>query len=454
MAKLSAVMPAVAKEGEPPHRTDVRFTDDDAEISYTSQTFFSLTRSSLQVQILRRSLFRSCDRVDIRMRSSKYALHHVGGRWGNGPFPRLSHFTEDLTQVFYEADSDAIPAIISSRSPADPERAVIAACLSGKAEQLTLNVTFNPGGTSLLNPNVDNVKGLYDFMGGVDFDLDVGMDVIEQRRLRADTLDSVITATGYQGPDFLSLDTQGTEYEILCKAAGALSKACGLLVEVEFVELYHGQKRFHDIVDLLGHHGFSFIRFESLGELSGPRYPLGFRGRGRQLIADALFLREPGTVTDLLGLIKLAFTCFVFGHVELALVCLERVDFDMVDSEQLSPSYSAFLREAKDAYAKLPAIFPPLWSNVLGRDRAVAFAAAPFEEWIELFDLEPFATLEFMGNLDDLCTDHETEFEKVLRRYGLHDVATNVVTTRIDQATKVKQIIMNRRKLANERNAR
>jgi hypothetical protein len=43
--------------------------------------------------------------------SSKIVLHHVGGRWGNHPFPRLPAFAGDFVEVLYEADTDAIAAI-------------------------------------------------------------------------------------------------------------------------------------------------------------------------------------------------------------------------------------------------------------------------------------------------------------------------------------------------------
>jgi hypothetical protein len=41
----------------------------------------------------------------------KIALHHVGGRSGNHPFPRLPAFAGDFVEVLYEADTDAIAAM-------------------------------------------------------------------------------------------------------------------------------------------------------------------------------------------------------------------------------------------------------------------------------------------------------------------------------------------------------
>ncbi len=77
-----------------------------------------------------------------------------------------------------------------------------------------------------------------------------------------------------------------------------------------------------------------------MGELAGPRHPIGFCGRGRQIWADALFLRRPETVIRDRQLEKLAFTSLVFGHIEFAHGCLGRIDLGADDPTQ----YDQFIR--------------------------------------------------------------------------------------------------------------
>lgn len=381
------------------------------------------------------------------MSGAKYALHHVGGRWGNTPFPQLKYFTNDLVQVLYEADTDAIGTMRTGENASQPETFIIASCLAGAAGERTLNLTFNPGGTSLLEP-ADNVRELYRAMLGIDFDLDSGLEVVERRTLRGETLDQVIAAAGCPMPDFLSLDTQGTEYEIICGGRNALRNACGLIVEVEFIELYKNQKRFQEVYDLLNGEGFYFTRFEHLGEVAGPRQPIGFRGRGRQIWADALFLRKPAGVSEPLQLIKLAFTSLVFGHVECALECLDRVNLDEFDSVVQGLRYTAFLKEIKAAYRDAKQILPPLFGKVLPRSRSAAFAGAAPEQWIKLFDLKDFDTSEYLTLLDELIQRKETVFESILNRYGLGELAAQVAGMRIDQASKTREAILAHRRAA------
>ncbi len=107
--------------------------------------------------------------------------------------------------------------------------------------------------------------------------------------LRTITLDVALSDLPRQG-EFLKLDTQGTELEILEGAYKTLQeRTMAVFCEVEFAELYKGQARFSDIERLLRRDGFSFIGFDNMSYRS--RTP--WKGRERLLHADALFIKDP-----------------------------------------------------------------------------------------------------------------------------------------------------------------
>jgi hypothetical protein len=85
--------------------------------------------------------------------NSKIALHHVGGRWGNHPFPQLPAFAGDLVEVLYEADTDAIAAIREAGKDRPNELIVIPACLADSDGDGLLHIYLNPGLTSLRELN-------------------------------------------------------------------------------------------------------------------------------------------------------------------------------------------------------------------------------------------------------------------------------------------------------------
>src|SRR5580700_558817 len=167
--------------------------------------------------------------------SSKIALHHVGGRWGNHPFPQLPAFAGDFVEVLYEADTDAIAAIQEAGKGRPSELIVIPACLADRDGEGLLHIYLNPGLTSLheLNRVLD---GRYQNTFGIDFDFgDGGARLLQKRKVATRRLDGLVAAQEMScpPPDFLSLDVQSGEYEVLLGARDALDRSIsGLIVEV------------------------------------------------------------------------------------------------------------------------------------------------------------------------------------------------------------------------------
>ena len=95
--------------------------------------------------------------------------------------------------------------------------------------------------------------------------------------------------------EFVKLDTQGTELEILRGAQRMLDERCvAAFIEVEFCQIYEDQKLFSEVECFLRERGFSFFGFHSTHERA--RKVLDkkrFAGRERLLHADAVFFKDP-----------------------------------------------------------------------------------------------------------------------------------------------------------------
>lgn len=383
---------------------------------------------------------------------SKIAMHHVGGRWGNRPFPTLPHFEADFVVVLYEADTDAIAGIREACADQPAELIVLPFCLAAADSEAELQVYVNPGLTSLRRLGT-SLRSRYLHLFGVDFDFgEAGTGLLERRNVKTHALDNVLAAQAPDcpAPDFLSLDVQGSEYEVLLGAEKALRDAvCGLIVEVEFAEMYVGQKRFQDICDLLAERGFDFVRFVSIGEASGPAAPLGFRLGGYQSWADALFLRRPDTLArhpeaaDKFG--KLCFMAIVFGNIELAIDCVERLQ-GVAPSPAPAPAsplaYQALVDSLGQLYARAEKVWSPVFSQILPAHRSFDYARAPgTEQWPEIFEgLRAFDDA-YRRCLEMLQRTEDSEFEALLRRYGLSEQADRVNYTRRHQANGIFQAI-------------
>lgn len=80
--------------------------------------------------------------------------------------------------------------------------------------------------------------------------------VFQDVRRRMETLDSVLGSVGITQPDFLKLDVQGYELEVLKGAPKALAAAHAVLMEVSTVEIYEGIPLLHDVVAFMEAHGY------------------------------------------------------------------------------------------------------------------------------------------------------------------------------------------------------
>jgi FkbM family methyltransferase len=379
--------------------------------------------------------------------SSKIVLHHVGGRWGNHPFPRLPAFAGDFVEVLYEADTDAIVAIREAGKVRPSELIVIPACLADSDGEGLLHIYVNPGLTSLreLSHVLDH---RYQNTFGVDFDFGHdGARLLQKRKIATHRLDGLIAAQPAHcpPPDFLSLDVQSGEYEVLLGARDALEQSiCGLIVEVEFGEMYAGQRRFQDVYDLLNGAGFDFVHFLAIGETS-VKAPLGFRGDGYQDFADALFLRRCDRVPhDDAGrramLTKLCFFALSFGVVELAVQCLTALHGAPLPQDR---AYERFVAACREVYERDIKLFPPRFSAILPPLRFADYsAAAGFQQWPGIFEGLRGFDAAYLRQLKPYERRTDNEFETLLRRHGLADVASTVKRKRRSQARNIRWAIL------------
>jgi FkbM family methyltransferase len=133
------------------------------------------------------------------------------------------------------------------------------AAVGGREERRTLYVTRNPACSSLLRPNL----ALY----GRFKDCEPDLQIVEERPIDVVSLDSFLAVARVGNVDFLDLDTQGSELEILQGAQSSLSKSAAVLkCEVEFSPLHEGQPLFGDVDRFLQRFGFMLF------DLSRSRY--------------------------------------------------------------------------------------------------------------------------------------------------------------------------------------
>lgn len=257
----------------------------------------------------------------------RFAVHHVGGRNGVRVFPVCAPFEADIVSVFYDADVDCLPQIRARNAGLASELHVLAHCLWSSAETRKLTIARDAYASSLLAFNPTYAERT-EF--GRDHDYRYGETIRPARSVEVETttLDLALSGAGApQAPDFLSIDVQGAELEILRGGKGMIDRSVvALQLEVEFVDIYRDQPLFSDIFRHLDAAGFEFIRFTNLGRAYARPAPIGLRAETCDMSADALFVKrmDHPAMTEA-ALAKLAFVAVVYGHFDFVGACLDRL---------------------------------------------------------------------------------------------------------------------------------
>jgi hypothetical protein len=139
---------------------------------------------------------------------------------------------------------------------------------------------------------------------------------VKRTRLQTKRLDDIPEAAA---ADYLKMDVQGAELDILRGAARALSSVLVVQTEVAFVEMYRGQPLFADVDAELRRHGFMFHRFFGIaGRAFKPFVKDSNLGDtfSQQLWGDAVYVRDlmrldALTPDQLVKLALIAHECYV-----------------------------------------------------------------------------------------------------------------------------------------------
>ncbi len=121
-------------------------------------------------------------------------------------------------------------------------------------------ITKHPGCSSLYPPNQ---KLLSQYLSS-DF-----FEVIETKSIETISVDEFIEDFNVVQPDFLKIDIQGAEYEVLKGAQSTLSNVVGIFLETQLTELYLDAPLFPEIHSLLTSQGFRLIFCEYNPDLGG-----------------------------------------------------------------------------------------------------------------------------------------------------------------------------------------
>ncbi|MBT8637323.1 FkbM family methyltransferase [Polynucleobacter paneuropaeus] len=120
--------------------------------------------------------------------------------------------------------------------------------LSNRKQVVDLHVTQHPGCSSILRPDPEATKR---------YAIAPWFKIIKTIPIQVVRYDALFQEKLVPAPDFIKIDTQGYEYEILQGFGGLLDQVLAIELEAHFYQIYHGQKLLQDIVEYLDSYGLT-----------------------------------------------------------------------------------------------------------------------------------------------------------------------------------------------------
>lgn len=174
-------------------------------------------------------------------------LIDVGARGGIHPKWRPLHGV--IKAIGFEPDADECRRL---NEAAVNNHTYFPVALFNKKGKVNINMTREPVCSSILEPNHALLNR---FLASEEFEVTGSIEVT------CDSLDGIVQSNGIKDIDFIKLDTQGTELQILQGAVKTLAEYCvfGIEVELEFSPMYKDQPLFGDVDRFLRANDYSLF---------------------------------------------------------------------------------------------------------------------------------------------------------------------------------------------------
>jgi FkbM family methyltransferase len=269
--------------------------------------------------------------------------------------------------VIYDANDEALSSVAKCQ---DKNVLLVNNCIGASNSKGKFHVTVEPTASSMLKPALSSFKYTFDQIVWGEH-----ARVVESNDIEIRTIDSLVEESQLPYADFLSIDAQGAELDIINGASRMLkSTVVGIICEVEFTAVYEGQPLFCDTQDRLRRDNFRFCQISSEQYWNTGLYVKELQGAGFFTVGEALFLKDTDILDNIENLrclsekmltekivyyLKLAAVAVVFDQLDYAIGILQPLQMhNFLSLDELANStdvkYVKILRDLMNAVETFP----------------------------------------------------------------------------------------------------
>lgn len=240
-------------------------------------------------------------------------VYDIGARWGiSPPYHRLSAMP-GFRSVGFEPDAIEADKLQKTRAFTH----VCAEALGARRENRVLHIAKDPGSSSLFSPNAAEIARHTDWKL---------FETVKKIDVTVAPLDAVIAEHKLPAPDFMKIDCEGAEQEIMEGSRQTLNQLCGLTFEARLWDFYHGGATFSQLTNGLFDAGFICLRIDPAGSFFGSI-----------VMFDVVMMRHPETIRDPRQFVLCLLFCLLHGNWQYAqrLVDLRATHFGCAEFRKL-----------------------------------------------------------------------------------------------------------------------
>lgn len=224
----------------------------------------------------------------------KIQIHHIGGIAECGPVDVLGFLKESINWTFYDADK----ASLDNTDVKDKNYTLINKCIGGEDKKAKFNILANPSASSVLLPAKSAEQYVISTEGEKVVTWGEHTKFVKAVEVELHKLDTLLKNKEINPIDFLSIDAQGLDYDVIKGTENNIDDVLGVLCETEFTPLYEGQKLFSDIDTMLRGKGFRLCILYNPQYFPHMTLPSHKKGQGFLTVGESLFLRDPTTLYE------------------------------------------------------------------------------------------------------------------------------------------------------------
>ena len=377
------------------------------------------------------------------------SIHHVGGRCGTRAFPILPEkYEKCLENVLYEADTSCIEQMKTRLKESRSRDVIVPYCIAGHTGKADFYLLADRYESTLKKPEASNRFFANDF--GWDHDISGVVDEVCQ--LDVIKLDDLYpgTFTEAAAPDFLSLDTEGTEPEILGGAENILDTKL-LILQCEFdLENTCGK-----LQKIAAEYNFRTAEVQLANQVlsSVNPMPIGLRGtKGNcKIDGEIMFYKDPKHITEKhqypeLDLLKAAFIAFSQFHLQDMFDYLEEFkslenSMEYLKQIQNRREYLNFLNTVILLWESYPEIVPMRYSTIFPTSqlRSARFGKCSMPETEELRNkyFQYVDRTKFKETIGKYFTDELIGMELLCMQAGFNEHAESIKKRRLRDTVQI-----------------